>query len=179
MSKFFNLYKIAGVICAFIFAITSVVVAQQGNTNSSDISEPLLEDVTARQLHDIVNSYKGDKAVLINIWATWCAPCIEEIPDIIKLQRNYSDELKVIFVSADFSDNRDQALEFLKDQGVDWTTYFKTGDDQEFIEKLSGKWTGALPFTKIIGTDGEVVDSWEQSASYETFEKHIKTAINR
>ena len=115
--------------------------------------------------------------MLVNIWATWCAPCIKEFPEIVELQHNYPDELKVIFVSADFPGQRPDALEFLKRQEVNWTTYFKTGKDQEFIESISSKWTGALPFTKVIARNGDLVASWEQSASYEKFERYVKTAI--
>jgi len=150
-------------------------ISTQANDTADD---KLLKDITGSELQKVVNSYQGEKAVLINVWATWCAPCIEEFPEIVKLQRNYPDKLKVIFVSADFPKQRDAALEFLKEQNVDWTTYFKTGKDQQFIESLSKKWTGALPFTKVIGLNGDLVSSWEQSASYEKFEHHVKTAIN-
>jgi thiol-disulfide isomerase/thioredoxin len=141
--------------------------------------DSLLKDVTPGELQNIIGSYKGKKAVLVNVWATWCAPCVEEFPHIVKLQRNYPDNLKVIFISADFKQSRGKALSFLKEQEVDWTTYFKTGKDQPFIESLSKEWTGALPFTKVIGVDGKVVASWEQSANYSKFERHRKTAINR
>lgn len=170
-------YKAAILLCiAVMFADTPSLMAQDG---PSQTSTPLLKDVTPQELQHIINSYKGEKAVLVNVWATWCAPCIEEFPEIVKLQRNYQEQLKVIFVSADFENNRAKALDFLKKQKVNWTTYFKTGDDQKFIESLSSSWTGALPFSKVIAVNGEVVDSWEQSAEYETFEKHVKTAINR
>jgi thiol-disulfide isomerase/thioredoxin len=141
-------------------------------------SDDLLKNITSSELKQVISSYKGEKAVLVNVWATWCAPCVEEFPEIVKLQRNYPDKLKVIFISADFAEARDKAVAFLKEQNVDWTTYFKTGDDQQFIETLSSNWTGALPFSKVIGTNGNTVDSWEQSASYEKFKRHIKTAIN-
>lgn len=140
--------------------------------------DTLLKDVTAEKFQDVVDSYKGEKAVLINIWATWCAPCIEEFPHIVKLQREYPDELRVIFVSADFPESRDKAVEFLQDQNVDWTTYFKRGKDQPFIEAVSDSWSGALPFTKILSENGTVVASWEQAAEYEKFERNIKKAIN-
>lgn len=140
--------------------------------------DSLLQDVTGSELQDVVDSYQGEKAVLINVWATWCAPCVEEFPHIVELQQNYEDELQVVFISADFPDSRDRALSFLKEQNVDWTTYFKTGKDQPFIEALSGEWSGALPFTKIINKEGKVVASWEQGADYEKFENNIKKAIN-
>lgn len=141
------------------------------------IDDDLLKDVDAEQLKEIIKSYEGEKAVLINIWATWCAPCIEEFPEIVKIQRKYEDNLRVIFVSADFPESRDRALEFLKKHGVDWTTYFKTGKDNVFIEAVSEDWSGVLPFTKIINKEGEVVSYWENSASFSKFEKHVNKAL--
>lgn len=159
------------------FTVVSLSVLPLTATAQSN-SETLLEDVSGNELQQVIESYEGEKVVLVNIWATWCAPCIEEFPYIVKLQREYEDQLKVIFVSADFPDSRDRALTFLKEQNVDWTTYFKTGKDQPFIEALSDSWSGALPFTKILNEDGNVVASWEQGAEYEKFEHNVKNAIN-
>lgn len=178
MIRISSLYKVLFFVGIAIFVTTTFSFAQDSNTQSLS-SESLLQDVMGDELQEIIASYRGDKAVLVNVWATWCAPCIEEFPDIVELQRAYEDELQVIFVSADFPDSRDRALDFLREHNVDWTTYFKTGKDQPFIEALSEKWSGALPFTKIIGKDGKVVSSWEQSADYEKFEHHIKNAINQ
>ncbi|MDZ7680125.1 MAG: TlpA disulfide reductase family protein [Fodinibius sp.] len=160
-------------------ALLGIMPRQQAHPQNTDFTGPdtLLKDVTADELQQIIASYRGEKAVLVNIWATWCAPCVEEFPEIVELQHNYPDDLKVIFVSADFPKQRPDALDFLKKQQVNWTTYFKTGKDQEFIESLSPKWTGALPFTKIIDRNGDLVASWEQSADYDKFERHVKTAI--
>lgn len=146
--------------------------------DTNEVSDPLLENINAEELETIIKSYQGEKAVLVNVWATWCAPCIEEFPEIVKIQRKYENRLQVVFISADFPDSRDRALQFLQEQGVDWTTYFKTGRDQEFIETLSNDWTGALPFSKIISKEGEVVASWENSATFSKFEKHVKQALN-
>jgi len=142
-----------------------------------DDEDELLKDITGDELKELIDSYRGEKAVLVNVWATWCAPCVEEFPDIVEIQRTYEDELRVIFVSTDFPDNRDGALKFLKEHQVDWTTYFKTGKDEPFIEAISSEWSGAMPFTKIINKQGEVVASWEQAASFSKFDKHVKKAI--
>ena len=161
-----------------LFFIVAVLLAMPFDELNAQGKTALLKDVTGQELQQVISKYKGDKAVLVNIWATWCAPCVEEFPEIVRLQNNYPEKLQVIFVSGDFDESRERALAFLKEQKVDWTTYFKIGDDQEFIEALSDKWTGALPFTKVIGINGEVINSWEQSADYEKFERHIKMAIN-
>lgn len=154
------------------------LVLPASNAYSQSSNKSVLKDVSGKELHRIVASYEGDKVVLINVWATWCAPCVEEFPEIVKLQREYEDQVQVIFISADFPDSRGRALDFLKKQQVNWTTYFKTGKDQEFIEAISESWTGALPFTKIINKEGHVVASWENSADYSKFEKHVRSALN-
>lgn len=160
---------------SLIIVVLFCAFAKQSSENRP--VDPLLKDVTGEELRQVIESLKGEKVVLVNVWATWCAPCIEEFPEIIKIQRKYKDQLQVIFVSADFPDSRDKALDFLKKQNVDWTTYFKAGKDQQFIEAISKDWTGALPFTKIINKRGEVVASWENSASFSKFDKHVQQAL--
>lgn len=158
-----------------LFGIISAMLAF-GNLNAQPIPDgKLLKEVDAEKLREVIESYKGKKAVLVNLWATWCGPCVEEFPDIVKLQNIYEDRLQVIFVSADFE--KEPAIRFLREQGVDWTTYFKTGKDQVFINSLSKKWTGAMPFTKIIDKQGNVVNSWESKAEFDRFEYNIKKAI--
>ena len=166
-------------LAVFSVFLFSAFTLQKTSANKEIQRDPgLLKDVSAEELDGIIESYEGEKAVLINVWATWCAPCIEEFPEIVTIQRKYEDRLQVIFISADFPESRDRALQFLKEQGVDWTTYFKAGNDQKFIETLSDEWTGALPFSKIISKEGRVVASWENSATFSKFDKHVKQALN-
>lgn len=160
------------VVGLMVFGLASVSGAQV----ISD--EELLKDASGDELHEVIRSYQSDKAVLINVWATWCAPCIEEFPYIVDLQQKYDDQIHVVFISADFPGQRNKALNFLREQNVDWTTYFKTGKDQTFIEAISDDWSGALPFTKVLNVEGQVVASWEQGANYEKFERYIKKAIS-
>ena len=168
----------------WLLALLSVFLFSAFTLHKTSVKEEipadpgLLKDVSAEELKGIIGSYEGEKAILINVWATWCAPCIEEFPEIVKIQRKYEDRLRVIFISADFPESRDRALQFLKEQDVDWTTYFKAGNDQKLIETLSDEWTGALPFSKIISKEGKVVASWENSATFSKFDKHVKQALN-
>ena len=171
---------------AFIFLLFLVVSCGNSDSNKArnssgsgkdTVSEELLIDVDADSIQDVILSYKGDKAVLVNVWATWCIPCIEEFPEIVEIQEEYKDELQVVFVSADFPEDRQRAVKFLKEHNVDWTTYFKDAKDEPFINALSKEWSGALPFTKIISTNGEEVAHWENKASFDKFNTHVKQAI--
>jgi thiol-disulfide isomerase/thioredoxin len=93
----------------------------------------------------------GAKAVIVNIWATWCAPCREEFPQIVKLGRDLKERgAALVLVSGDFDDSRDDALKFLADHGVDFTTYLKTGSDEAFIDGFAPEWSGVLPATMVF-----------------------------
>ena len=64
-----------------------------------------LKTVNASGLIEQINKHKGSEAVLINFWATYCAPCIEEFPMMVDLSNKYKDKgMKVYFVSADWLD---------------------------------------------------------------------------
>ncbi|OAN63718.1 hypothetical protein A8B79_14855 [Balneola sp. EhC07] len=139
--------------------------------------QKILVDTSATQLVSQIESYKGEKPVLVNFWATWCIPCIEEFPYIMKLKENYNDEFELIFVSGDFEEAKEEAREFLKEQNVNFTTYYKTGKDNEFIQTVSETWSGALPYTVIYSRDGRISAEWEGKAEYEQFEQELLKVI--
>ncbi|XWN38670.1 MAG: TlpA disulfide reductase family protein [Balneola sp.] len=139
----------------------------------------ILVDTSAAQLVEQIESFKGEKPVLVNYWATWCIPCIEEFPYIMRLKQQYDDEFELIFVSGDFEEAKEEAKEFLKEQNVNFTTYYKTGKDNEFIQTVSDTWSGALPYTVIYSKDGNISAEWEGKAEYEQFEQELLKVINK
>lgn len=173
----------------FIFAIVIFTGACDTKTPAETFSDradakrvtadqAILTDLPSDRIASLVQAHNDEgKAVLINVWATWCGPCVEEFPDIVALREKYKDQLEVIFISADFEEDRERAITFLKEQNVQWETYFKTGKDEPFILALSESWTGALPFSKVYNPKGEVVDMWENKATYDTFEQAILKAL--
>lgn len=136
-------------------------------------SNQVLVDASAEEIVSKIKSYKGEKPVLVNLWATWCVPCIEEFPHIMEMKKKYGDEFELIFVSGDFPEAKEEAKTFLRSQDVDFTTYFKVGNDNEFITTLSDTWSGALPFTVIYDKNGNISTEWEGKAELETFETEL------
>lgn len=133
--------------------------------------------ITVDELLREVRSYRGEKAVLVNIWATWCKPCVDEFPMIVNLE-NTEKDLKVIFVSADFIDNKKEVKKFLIQQNLKEDLFIKNQKDQKFIDGLHKDWTGALPFTILFGkTTGKVVDYWEGKRSKKEFLAAIRKTI--
>jgi thiol-disulfide isomerase/thioredoxin len=138
---------------------------------------PPLVAATAADLLTLAQE-PGASATLVNVWATWCLPCRKEFPDLLRLERRYRTQgLRVALVSADFDST--EARSFLADQGVDFTTYFKIGDDMEFINTLSPDWSGALPATFVYDSAGALVSFWEGKADSARFERAVQEAMGR
>lgn len=157
----------------YLASLLTVVLFGCSQPNENNI----LVDTSATQLVSQIESHKGEKPVLVNFWATWCIPCIEEFPYIMKLKEQYNDEFELIFVSGDFEEAKEEAKEFLKEQNVNFTTYYKTGKDNEFIQTVSDSWSGALPYTVIYSKDGSISAEWEGKAEYEKFEQELLKVI--
>ena len=120
----------------------------------------------------------GASATLVSVWATWCIPCREEFPDLLRLERRYRERgLRLMLVSADFDSAAARA--FLVTQGVAFPTYFKTGDDMGFINTLSPRWSGALPATFVYDGAGRLVRFWEGKAGHGQFEQAVREAMGR
>lgn len=121
----------------------------------------------------------GAEVVLVNVWATWCVPCREEFPDLVRVYRELEDRgFRLILVSGDFDSQLPAARAFLTEQGVDFPTYFKEEDDMKFINTLSPDWTGALPATFLYDGSGTLREFWEGKASYEALSERVSTVLN-
>ena len=114
-----------------------------------------------------LSDYRGS-VVLVNLWATWCTPCREEFPDLLRVQRELENRgFRLILVSADFTSQRAAASAFLASQRVGFPTFAKAQGDQEFIDGLDSRWSGALPATLLFDREGRKVAFWEGKTSYE------------
>jgi thiol-disulfide isomerase/thioredoxin len=139
---------------------------------------PPLEDATAARIREAVHQ-PGARATLVNVWATWCAPCREEFPEMLRIHRQYRDRgLRLVLVSADVPDSSELARRFLEAQGVDFTTYLKREKDMEFIDGLDPRWSGALPATFVYDANGRLRSFHEGKTTAAEFESLVVSAMN-
>lgn len=139
----------------------------------------LLQPIDAESLQQKIKESDAE-VKLVNIWATWCVPCIEEFPYLIKLRKMYSDKgLELILVSADFQDKLEGVYQFLEQMEVDFKTYIKDGDSMSFIETMHPEWSGALPATFIYDHEGDLLQFWMGDASFEEFEAAVLEDLNQ
>lgn len=136
-----------------------------------------LEPVTAEQIHARVRE-PGARATLVNVWASWCGPCREEFPTLVALaDRERSRGLRVLFVSADFLDQAPETRAFLASHHAPGPWLVKAGKDQEFIDGLDKRWTGALPVTIVYDPAGKPVQFWEGGADSARFAAAVEPLL--
>ena len=116
----------------------------------------------------------GASAVLVNVWATWCEPCREEMPEIVRFYRDHrAGGLRLVLVSADDPESRREVARFLAKVGVGAgagagahtgaggaRVFIKTGDEMAFINGLDARWSGALPASFLFDGRGQERRFW-------------------
>lgn len=101
----------------------------------------------------------SEKYRLINVWATWCGPCVIEFPEFVSMQRMYGQRnFEMVSISADKLSAREKVLSFLTEHQAAFPNYIYSGEDQEgFINSIDPRWQGNLPYTMLLAPGGEVV----------------------
>ena len=102
---------------------------------------------------------KSDKYRLVNVWASWCIPCVNELPEFVTMNRMYRNRnFELITISLDSAEKLDKSLELLKKQHVAATNYiFDSGDRDALAEAIDKQWNGPVPYTLLIAPGGEIV----------------------
>ncbi|MES2520295.1 MAG: redoxin domain-containing protein [Bacteroidota bacterium] len=121
--------------------------------------EPVsIESIDDEGIKKLLKNDSG-KLRLVNVWATWCGPCVAEIPDFLNINRMYRNrDFELITISADKPDKKDKALATLKRLQASSKNYIFNSDDvYKLIELIDPKWQGALPYTLLIEPNGKVV----------------------
>jgi len=147
-------------------------------SDSAYVESALPEMMDQDQLLNRINSSESDVTV-VNFWATWCLPCVEEFPDFVQFGKDFEAKgVEVVFVSADTEDNMPGVVSFLRGQNVPWHSYLKTGRDNDFIPKFSENWSGGLPATFIYSKDKGLVEFWEGASNYAELERKVNSILN-
>lgn len=133
-----------------------------------------LVEVDALGLEGLVRA-AGARLVLVNVWATWCAPCVAELPDLVRLAEDYAARgLALRLVTVDAPAAQPEALRTLRDLGAPGPWYVKVGSDAGFIAAFGDEWSGALPATALYAPDGTLVGFWEGPVDYATLREVLE-----
>lgn len=110
-----------------------------------------------------------DTLYVVNFWATWCAPCVKELPYFEKLAEIYKNKpLKVLLVSLDFKNKLEKNLiPFVKKHQLKAEVLLNENFDAKFINQVSNEWSGALPATLFISGNKGIKEFYEKEFTFE------------
>lgn len=119
-----------------------------------------------------------DKTYIVNFWATWCAPCVKELPYFEKIKQEYASEnVEVLLVSLDFPKQVEKKLiPFINRKKLQSDVILLNDiDENVWIKAIDSTWSGALPATLIYTKNTRKF--YEQSFDYNTLETELKTFL--
>ena len=117
-----------------------------------------IEDIDTAGIRELVMN-KSDKLRLVNVWASWCGPCVIEFPDLIILDRIYrSRQFEFVSINVDKTSKKEDVLKFLKKHEASNKNYmFKSENIYDLIEAVDPAWQGALPYSLLIEPGGNII----------------------
>jgi len=150
-----------------------MILLFSGSVQAQNI--PVYEDFEEYQF---LLEKNNDTTYVINYWATYCAPCVKEMPVFRKLEKNYNDQpVKIILTSLDFGSNATERVRsFMKKHNIlSEVVILDDPKSNSWIDKVSPRWSGALPATLIYNKNSRAL--YEQTFTYSELEKIIQSKI--
>ena len=121
---------------------------------------------------------EDSKTYVVNFWATWCGPCVKELPHFEKIQKNYKDDVEVILISLDFPHQYKTKLQpfIQKHQLTSKVIVLDDPDMNAWIPKIDSDWDGAIPVTLIYNASKRVF--YNRTFTYKELESELKTFLS-
>lgn len=172
----------------YLLLLSCILACQQPNKPQATISALEIPVDTSKlaslsefkEFEDLMASEKGN-VVLVNIWATWCKPCVHEMPMLEKLHQNYNGKgIKIVTLSIDEVAKADSlVIPFWEEKNFSMDNYLIAHQDPgAFVNKIDPLWIGLLPTSFIFDADGKKIETITGSMSYKGFERKMLKVLN-
>ena len=129
-----------------------------------------LENLSVAGLKELMQN-KSDKLRIINVWATWCGPCVAEFSELVDTYRMYMGrDFELFTISTDNLDRKQKTKELLQSKNAAFTGnyIFESSNKYDLIENLDPQWQGDIPYTIIVEPGGKII--WRKSGGLDFFE---------
>ena len=172
------------ILLSLLFLVCS---CKNENTKTALLDEKSIENTSTTDFNLEVYDFEGfkkflnkkdDTVYVINFWATWCAPCVKELPAFEELLHKYKNEnVEVILVSLDFPNQYNTKLiPFIEEHDLKSKIVALNDVDMDtWIPKVNVNWSGSIPATLIYKNNEQTF--FEQSFTFETLENELKHFI--
>jgi peroxiredoxin len=132
------------------------------------------EPVTLKELDEVALERLArndtDKLLVVNVWATWCGPCVAELPEFVTMHRMYRKRpFELVTISIDEREQKDAAVKLLTENHCSATNYLAALDSRDRLADILDKeWQGPIPYTLLIAPGGKII--YRQSGPIESVE---------
>jgi thiol-disulfide isomerase/thioredoxin len=133
---------------------------------------------------DKIGAWKNaadDTVYVLNFWATWCAPCVAELPEFERITDQYANQkVRVVLISTDFKREASKVQLFARNKNLkSRVAFMDEPSPNKWIDLVSTDWTGALPATLIVCKNKGVEHFYEKSMTYEILDKEVTAALSK
>jgi thiol-disulfide isomerase/thioredoxin len=178
--KYFGSYGTKAAVLGWLFVLFLSANSEAQSSKANTSAKATLPDV---MLIDEI-ALKGvlvpkDKPLLVNFWATWCEPCREEFPDLVKLDNEFKGKIDFITISLDDpADIEGPVKSFLASMKAQMPVYvLKTADEAAVIPSVSKEWHGGMPFTILYHPKGNAVYERQGKVQLEVVRPQIEKLL--
>jgi thiol-disulfide isomerase/thioredoxin len=138
-----------------------------------------VEPLNAAEFRQLLAHHKG-KIVLVNLWATWCAPCLKELPELAKLQEQYRDKgLQVLAITLDEPDILETRVKRLwRERAPGLPAYLQTeASSDKFVSVIDPAWAEILPTNYVLDREGKLKATLTGGKTLAEFEAAIQPLL--
>lgn len=164
------------VLTGAVLAATLPAVAEDAAAADHLLEPDTIHPATADEFRAVLEHHRG-KVVVVNYWATWCIPCLQELPELDLLQERYGEHgLVVLAVSMDDPEKlEDRVKPFFAKRAPGLVSYLASAGDNsvDFVMAFDPEWPGALPTTMFFDRGGELTDVHLGRMLYAEFEEAV------
>ena len=119
--------------------------------------------------------FKDNKLTVVNVWGSWCGPCVAEIPELQKLYENMKDKgVNVVGLAQDAGTDMDAVKDILNKNKVTYQNVIPEGSVTDFVMSIQ-----AFPSTFLVDSEGNIIDKIQGVRDLESFTKAVEDALNK
>ena len=161
--------------CVLAGAVLIACLILVSNTFAADQST--LPKTTGKGIQSLVAKNKG-KVVLLHFWATWCPPCADEFPALVKVYTAYKTRgLEVIAVSLNDFSEMQEVMRFVHEQQPSFPLYIAGTVNETFYQSIDKRWSSGVPLTMIYDKTGTLRYFHNDARTYAQFDRDVQSLL--
>ena len=150
-------------------------------TSASEYTRVEISSASIDELRALIDAEKGS-VVVVNFWATWCPPCVTEMPGLARFYRNYHgpDVTFLSFSGDDPGTMGEKVRLFVNSYEIPFAVWVMEEAERELLNAgLGVNWDGLYPTTFLFARDGSLAQTWEGEVSYEALSEAVESATGQ